>query len=272
MCDELSAIIHDTPYMIPTPSLRKETPFWTQYNEMVAWDHACWELVKPLEPYATGQSVFEAYWRTLAFTTSSGSLSPSEYRLSYSTWISGFMTAQEMLSIATAPKPRVRAPHLMGPTLAVLNLCLVIVYYRRWPTSVWGWTKALLLLAAANGCCLLVSSAFQYSGHLVVWWKLSRLLAVVKCQAKTSQPFDAAFNRFCSGRKFCVTTGGLMGWAPLAARSGDRVCVFQKCELPFVVRREGSGWRLLGECYMHGMMTGLSADLDQSNLETITLI
>ena len=153
-------------------------------------------------------------------TSSSGSASPSEYEHSYSTWISCFMTGQEIRSLLTALEPPVCAPHGMCPTLALLNLYFVMVYLNWRPTSAWGWIKALLLLAAANWCHLLIFTAFQYVGRLVKRWKLTRLVEVLKRQGKAGERFDAAFNRFSIGCKFCVTAGGLMGWAPLAVRNG----------------------------------------------------
>ena len=47
-----------------------------------------------------------------------------------------------------------------------------------------------------------------------------------------------------------------MGWAPLAAREGDAVCFFEGCEIPFVVRDCKNRWRLLGDCYVHGLVDG----------------
>jgi hypothetical protein len=63
-----------------------------------------------------------------------------------------------------------------------------------------------------------------------------------------------------------------MGWAPLAAQSGDRVCIFQGCELPFIVRRDGMGWRLLRDCYLHGLMAGPPGCWVRGEVETITLV
>ncbi len=44
---------------------------------------------------------------------------------------------------------------------------------------------------------------------------------------------------------------------PFAAREGDLVCYFEENTLPFVIRGcEKDGYRLVGDCYLHGMMRG----------------
>ncbi len=84
-------------------------------------------------------------------------------------------------------------------------------------------------------------------------------------QIMRGQAFDLALRQYCVGRKFAMTSGGLMGWVPLAAQPGDAVCYFERNQLPFVIRRVGTdGWRLVGDCYVHGMMRGLDAELQDA--------
>ena len=55
------------------------------------------------------------------------------------------------------------------------------------------------------------------------------------------------------------TRGGFVGLAPLSARVGDQVCVFLGGVVPFVIRpsEERVGmYRLIGGCYIHGLMDG----------------
>jgi hypothetical protein len=60
-----------------------------------------------------------------------------------------------------------------------------------------------------------------------------------------------------AGRRFCVTNGGRFGFLPPGAVAGDQVCVLLGGEVPFVVRRtEHDTYRLIGECYIHGVMYG----------------
>lgn len=57
------------------------------------------------------------------------------------------------------------------------------------------------------------------------------------------------------GRLFC-TKSGYMGLAPKCTMVGDQVCVFISAEVPYVLRRTGPAFELVGECYCHGIMEG----------------
>ena len=78
----------------------------------------------------------------------------------------------------------------------------------------------------------------------------------------------------CRGRTCFNTTSGLRGLGPAAMRTGDSVCVLYGATMPFVIRPEGSMYRLIGECYVHGLMRGegvpeASADRENSCIELI---
>lgn len=59
-------------------------------------------------------------------------------------------------------------------------------------------------------------------------------------------------------RKFCRTGDGRIGWVPLAAQAGDWICVFEGCDLPFVIRKldDKAGVVIVGHCYISGIMHG----------------
>jgi hypothetical protein len=61
------------------------------------------------------------------------------------------------------------------------------------------------------------------------------------------------------GRKVLVTTEcGHVGLAPVNAAKDDVICVLQGCSVPVVLKKdlEGESYSLLGECYLHGFMSG----------------
>ena len=60
------------------------------------------------------------------------------------------------------------------------------------------------------------------------------------------------------GRRFCATVAGRLGLVPSSAAAGDIVCVLYGGRVPFLLRPrlEGSGYVLVGECYVHGLMDG----------------
>lgn len=59
-------------------------------------------------------------------------------------------------------------------------------------------------------------------------------------------------------RRFAVTSSkGYYILGPEALREGDAIVVLRGGRTPFVLRGTGEGrWRLLGECYVHGIMNG----------------
>ena len=90
-----------------------------------------------------------------------------------------------------------------------------------------------------------------------------------------AQPFERSFALWSAGRKFCTTNGKRLGMVPRAAHVGDIICAFSGAVTPFVLRPDGSGnYRLVGECYVHGLMGDESADLPgfMERLEDIVLV
>jgi hypothetical protein len=87
--------------------------------------------------------------------------------------------------------------------------------------------------------------------------------------------FTEAQNRL-SGRNFCITESGLVGWVSLYAKKGDGICVFRGCRFPFAVRESGpsrSGkYRLRGDIYLHGLMDEDLFERARGDVEDIKLI
>jgi hypothetical protein len=64
-----------------------------------------------------------------------------------------------------------------------------------------------------------------------------------------------AFQSAMKHRCFAVTQKGHLAAVPRGARSGDHVSVFVGSHIPFVTRGTPES-RLIGECYVHGIMRG----------------
>jgi hypothetical protein len=76
----------------------------------------------------------------------------------------------------------------------------------------------------------------------------------------------------CRGRRFLVTETGYMGLAHLEAENGDFVFIIPGVSVPFVMREENGGFRLVGECYVQNVMDGeVMIGLDTSRLEDIII-
>ena len=76
-------------------------------------------------------------------------------------------------------------------------------------------------------------------------------------------------------RRFFVTADRYIGLAPSVAREGDRVAVIYGCSNPFLIRETGdheATWRLVGECYVYGLMDGEAIKMDDVPVEAIRLI
>jgi len=76
-----------------------------------------------------------------------------------------------------------------------------------------------------------------------------------------------------TGKKFCATTKGYLGWVPPSAEPGDIVCIFFGSKVPFLLQTGGSGfYKLIGECYIHGIMEGeavVEGDLVEQKFQII---
>jgi len=55
-------------------------------------------------------------------------------------------------------------------------------------------------------------------------------------------------------RRLVCTKVGRIGLVPAHAQRNDRVAILQGCEVPLIFREQGDMWRLIGECYLHGIM------------------
>ena len=62
-------------------------------------------------------------------------------------------------------------------------------------------------------------------------------------------------------RRAARTEKGFVGMVPGIAQAGDGVALFKGGKLPFIVRPNGvSGWEVIGDCYLHGVMHGEAWD------------
>jgi hypothetical protein len=76
----------------------------------------------------------------------------------------------------------------------------------------------------------------------------------------------------CRRRRFLIIDAEYMGLAPLEAESGDFVFIIPGVSVPFVMREENGGFRLVGECYVQNVMDGeVIEGLDASQLEEIII-
>lgn len=72
-----------------------------------------------------------------------------------------------------------------------------------------------------------------------------------------ARQIESGIAYFARGRRFAGTEGGLIGWVPEESIEGDLVVIPYGSRVPLVLRSEGnSKYKLMGECYVHGLMDG----------------
>lgn len=79
---------------------------------------------------------------------------------------------------------------------------------------------------------------------------------------------DIALNTY--HRTFFTTRDGYMGIGPRWSELGDHFALIAGLRTPFIVRRTGPNYRLIGPAYIHGVMRG--ERWDDSRIEDITLV
>jgi|SRR5690242_4117771 len=77
---------------------------------------------------------------------------------------------------------------------------------------------------------------------------------------------DASLIKYALGRKFIVSAQGYFGLAPPGTCKGDRVVVLLSVEVPFILRKTGSTFQVVGESYIHGLMDGEAIGKSQLGL------
>ncbi|KAK3319453.1 heterokaryon incompatibility protein-domain-containing protein [Apodospora peruviana] len=72
--------------------------------------------------------------------------------------------------------------------------------------------------------------------------------------------------------KRCGTVKGYIGQVPKSTQAGDVVCVIGGAAVPFVLRAGSGGYKVVGQCYLHGIMEGEALRDPSLTKETITLV
>lgn len=68
--------------------------------------------------------------------------------------------------------------------------------------------------------------------------------------------FGVEFSQVCDQRRIFRTANGRLGVGPKIMESGDIIAVLYGCQVPYVLREYGEYHRIVGECYVYGMMQG----------------
>ncbi|KAL8668853.1 MAG: hypothetical protein Q9168_006532 [Polycauliona sp. 1 TL-2023] len=73
--------------------------------------------------------------------------------------------------------------------------------------------------------------------------------------SRNSRGFWAGVQHYSRGRRLFISSNGSIGLGPDTAEPSDYICVVLGCKSPLVVRKSENGnYRIVGECYVYGMM------------------
>jgi hypothetical protein len=75
-----------------------------------------------------------------------------------------------------------------------------------------------------------------------------------------AEPYEAAVHRASHGRNFGISSRNYMLLVPNATIKGDLICVLLGGQTPFISRKIGGRFHLVGACYIHGIMSGEAMD------------
>jgi hypothetical protein len=68
--------------------------------------------------------------------------------------------------------------------------------------------------------------------------------------------FSKELGSHCQGRKLGIVQGGMLCLVPTTALVGDFITILDSCRVPIVLRQFGMSFRVVGDCYVHGIMYG----------------
>jgi hypothetical protein len=76
---------------------------------------------------------------------------------------------------------------------------------------------------------------------------------------------------FKGGFSFFVSTKGYMGLTGSKAQYDDDLCIVFGGSVPFVLRKDANGYKLISDAYVHGLMNGEAIRLE-TKIEKINII
>jgi hypothetical protein len=116
-------------------------------------------------------------------------------------------------------------------------------------------------------------SVFTYvPSILLVYLAISilNLIRIIPRDPDSSSNVNISTVGYTVGRRTFTTRDGYIGLGPGAVRHGDHIALLQGGKLPVVLGEKGSDYELVGDSYIHGIMSG--ERYDSSSCDDIWLI
>lgn len=83
---------------------------------------------------------------------------------------------------------------------------------------------------------------------------------------------ERRFLQMATGRRFCVTESGRTGWVHGNAVAGDLVSVLCGFAVSVLVRSYEDAFRVIGQCYVEGIMDGEAVEAANDRMRQIDLV
>lgn len=200
---------------------------------------------------ATGESIYDAFWRTLCCNRSvMNSYKPPIDDSSYLAWRRLLDMQQQRVDIDRRIRRMCKWQYRTLCTAIPMVIAGLTYLFRR---------QKLLFVALPFSIPPMIQfmSRTYDVGLKIALYNLAQNYAQQSAQTQIDQrDFENSHSQWTQKRQFGITAQGLMAWVPLAARVGDNVGMFAGCRVPFVMRRWIDGWKIVGDAYVHGVMDG----------------
>lgn len=230
-------------------------------KDYIAWRTATIRLVALLPEYPTGESLYEAYWRTLVCNRKAADSSDiPENDKGYQAWC---RLLEGLKTLNNGKEHITRTKYWGDGIFYTLSLAAITGLSLRWSSM--GRYKIFIPLTFP--WLHRFYRDFRNEVERICHVKLYQAYLYAQTDNQIQQrEFESSFSQWCQSRRFCRTDNGYIGWVPIAAREGDVFAIFNGYRIPMVLRECGDGWRVLGDSYVHGWMNGVLAE-DGSPLE-----
>jgi hypothetical protein len=105
--------------------------------------------------------------------------------------------------------------------------------------------------------------------HFKEWYRILMSHKDIESKATEMSRLENSFTP--SKSPICITSNGFLASVPYTTEAGDCIVVFAGGQNPFVIRRTGNYYRLIGPCYVHGIMNGEAFPEERSKLEWFSI-
>jgi len=104
------------------------------------------------------------------------------------------------------------------------------------------------------------------------WYRILSSIDTVENKVKKISVQDNSFRTIINHTaSLCTTSNGYLASVPYTTEVGDFIVVLAGGDYPFVLRPTGDHYRLVGPCYVHGIMDGEAFPEDPEELEWFSI-